>query len=74
MVTFTAEQWHALSPYLDEALGMTDQERTTWLSHLRPQNPALVNQLERLLHEHRALVSEGFLERSWAMLLWLPRN
>jgi serine/threonine protein kinase len=68
MVTFTAEQWHALSPYLDEALGMTDQERTTWLSHLRPQNPALVNQLERLLHEHRALVSEGFLERRFVGL------
>ena len=56
------DQWQALSPYLDEALAMTDEERSTWLASLRAQNPDLADQLEALFHEHRALSEEGFLE------------
>ena len=41
---------------------MRDEERSTWLSSLRTQNPALADQLEMLLQEHRALSEEGFLE------------
>ncbi len=63
MSTLTPDQWHALSPHLDKAFGMTDEERSIWLSSLRTQNPALVDQLEMLFHEHRALTEEGFLER-----------
>jgi serine/threonine protein kinase len=33
-----------------------------WLSSLRAANPTLVYQLERLLHQHRLLSEEGFLE------------
>ena len=57
------DQWQALSPYLDEALGMTDEERSVWLSALRAQNPGLADQLEMLLHEHRALSEKDFLEK-----------
>jgi serine/threonine-protein kinase len=57
------EEWQALSPHLDEILGMQDEERSAWLSALRAENPTLVNHLEALLHEHRALVEERFLER-----------
>jgi serine/threonine protein kinase len=56
------EEWQALSPHLDEILGMEDEERSLCLSTLRAQNPTLVNHLEALLHEHRALVEERFLE------------
>ena len=49
MPTMSPDQWQALSPYLDEALGMTDEERSIWLSSLRAQNPGLVEQLEVLL-------------------------
>ena len=62
MPTLSPDQWQALSPYLDEALAMTDEERSVWLSSLRVQNPDLADQLELLLHEHRALSEEGFLE------------
>jgi serine/threonine protein kinase/tetratricopeptide (TPR) repeat protein len=63
MLKLRPEQWHALSPHLDEMLGMRDEERSIWLSSLRERNPMLVRQLESLLHEHRALVDDGFLEK-----------
>ena len=63
MHRLTPDQWQALSPHLDEILGMQDEERSIWLSTLRDQNPSLVDQLESLLRDHRALVDEGFLER-----------
>ena len=35
MSALSPDQWQALSPHLDEALGMTDEERSIWLSSLR---------------------------------------
>jgi serine/threonine protein kinase len=64
MSKLSDDQWQALSPYLDEALEMTDEQRSTWLSALHAQNPVLADQLERLLQEHRELSDEGFLEVS----------
>lgn len=63
MLTITPDQWQALSPYLDEALGMSDEERARWLSSLRTESPSLASQLETLLQEHRALRNEDFLEK-----------
>jgi eukaryotic-like serine/threonine-protein kinase len=62
MSTFLPEQWQALSPYLDQALAMTNDERAAWLSSLAEENPSLVAQLRALLDEHRVLSQEGFLE------------
>ncbi len=62
MPTISPDQWHFLSPYLDEALAMTDEERTTWLSSLRIQSPGLADQVQMLLEDHRALSEKGFLE------------
>jgi serine/threonine protein kinase len=62
MSTLSPDQWKALSPHLDEALGMTDEECVVWLSSLREQDPSLAAQLEMLLREHHALAEEGFLE------------
>src|SRR5215469_3342699 len=64
MSKLSPDQWQALSPHLDEALEMTDDERSTWLSSLQSENPTLAYQLEILLREHRALSEEGFLEAS----------
>src|SRR5215468_284827 len=61
---FSPDQWQALSPHLDQALEMTDSERSTWLSSLRSENPNLARQLEILLEEHRELSREGFLDAS----------
>ena len=63
MPTPSPDQWQTLSPYLDEALAMTDEERSLWLSSLRSKSPDLAKQLEMLLDEHRALSDEGFLEQ-----------
>jgi serine/threonine protein kinase/Tol biopolymer transport system component len=62
MSKLTSDQWQALSPRLDEALEMAEEERATWLSALRDEDPALVGQLEILLEEHRVLSAEGFLD------------
>ena len=60
MSTLSPDQWQALSPYLDQALAMTDDERTAWLSSLGEQDPALAAQLGALLDEHRVLAEKVF--------------
>jgi len=64
MSKLSPDQWQALSPHLDQALEMTDDERSTWLSSLQIENPTLAYQLEILLREHRVLSEKGFLEAS----------
>ena len=68
MSTLNPDQWQALSPYLDEALEMTDEERASWLAALRVENPDVAAQLEMLFREQRALREEGFLEKRSAKL------
>jgi eukaryotic-like serine/threonine-protein kinase len=62
MPPLTPDEWQVVSPYLDEALELSNEERSIWLSSLRKQNQDLADQLEMLLDEHRALSEEGFLE------------
>jgi eukaryotic-like serine/threonine-protein kinase len=62
MSALSPEQWQLLSPYLDHALAMSDDERASWLGSLGEQDPALAAQLMALLDEHRVLAQEGFLE------------
>lgn len=68
MAAPSPDQWRVLSPHLDEALGMTDEERTTWLSCLRIQDASLADQLEVLLGHHRALACESFLQERFTRL------
>ncbi len=56
--------WEKVSPYLDQALEMTDEERIAWLVSLRERDAALASHLEELLQEHHVLVGERFLEES----------
>ena len=62
MSTLSPDQWRVLSPYLDQALAMTDDARAAWLSSLSEQDPVLAAQLATLLDEHQVLAQEGFLE------------
>jgi eukaryotic-like serine/threonine-protein kinase len=57
------DAWTALSPHLDHALEMTEQERASWMSSLRVQNPILACRLETLLFDHHVLAEDGFLEK-----------
>src|ERR1700748_601724 len=59
----TPDEWRELSPHLDEALGMNDDERAIWLSWLHSRNPDVALQLEALLYEQRVLAEDGFLEK-----------
>jgi serine/threonine protein kinase len=63
MRTLNPERWQIISPYLDQALAMTDDARAVWLSSFRQQNPGLAVELAALLDEHRMLAQEGFLEK-----------
>ena len=72
MPTFNSDQWKALSPYLDQALEMTEDERAEWLALQRAHNPSLVAQLEDLLQEHRALAQENFLEQGPSLPMHAP--
>src|SRR5262249_10321242 len=68
MPTLTPEQWKVLSPRLDEALDLTEEERRRWLAALRTHDPTLAEQLEVLLKEHRALSEQRFLEKQIVQL------
>ncbi len=63
MLTQKSEQWSAVSPYLDEALDMTEAELKILFSAIEAQNPVIAGELKDLLAEHRSLSAEGFLEK-----------
>ncbi|MGA2988491.1 MAG: serine/threonine-protein kinase [Terriglobia bacterium] len=62
MSAFSREQWLEISPYLDQALSLPEEERAEWLANFRAQRSELGDALEALLEEHRALSQERFLE------------
>jgi serine/threonine-protein kinase len=62
MAGLPPEKWRVLSPYLDQALEISPDQRAAWLAGLKEQEPALAAELQVLLREHRALVDEGFLQ------------
>ena len=62
MPDFNSQSWSVLSPYLDQALEMNEQERIAWLASLRERQPDLAADVQALLDEHGALVREHFLE------------
>ncbi len=68
MSTLSPDQWQAVSPYLDQALDMPDEERKAWLTALGEQNPTLAAHLQKLLDEHRVLAKERYLEKGSVLL------
>lgn len=63
MPLLSPDEWNAVSPHLDEALEMNEEERSIWLSWLRSRQPEIARQLETLLYEYKILSKEDFLER-----------
>jgi eukaryotic-like serine/threonine-protein kinase len=59
----TSAQWLALSPFLEDALEMSPEDRSAWLDALRLQNPAIAKGLEVLLLHSEEAAEERFLER-----------
>jgi hypothetical protein len=62
MFTLNPEQWLVLSPYLDQALSLSEGEREAWLRSIGERDSELATQLAGLLEEHRHLAENGFLE------------
>jgi len=63
MSVLDPDRWQEVSPLLDQALTLTQEDRARWLEALREQNPALAAQLQELLGAHRAAVEKGFLDK-----------
>jgi serine/threonine protein kinase len=61
---WSAEQWNAISPYLDEALDLEPPARQAWLDQLSAANPALAGDLRDLLATHDTVSSAQFLDRA----------
>jgi serine/threonine protein kinase len=62
MSTLSPDRWQKISPHLDHALSLPEDERAAWLCAFRLANPDLADQLEKLLDEHHSLAQEHFLE------------
>jgi serine/threonine-protein kinase len=63
MPRLSPERWRALGPYLDDALEIPTQDRSTWLASLGVQDASLAAEVRALLEEHDALHQSRFLER-----------
>lgn len=68
MSVLDLERWNATSPYLDQALDLSEEERNSLLDEIDQQDPSLAADLRALLDTHRALLEEKFLETSPAPL------
>ncbi len=56
------EVWRRLSPYLDQALNLSEADRAAWLADIRSRDPELAEQLAVLLQAHQTPGWEGFLQ------------
>jgi hypothetical protein len=69
--TWNPERWRAVSPYLDELLGMGPDRRAEWLRRISTDDEALHADLERLLAEYDDILKSRFLE---SILDWPARR
>jgi serine/threonine-protein kinase len=58
------QRWAALSPYLDQALDLPDEQRQSWLAALSATDPEKARDVRALLTRHRQIEDEGFLDDS----------
>ena len=64
MAPLSSDRWRVVSPYLDEALDITAENRAAWLESIRARDPALAADLEVLLGGQEAVRESRFLERA----------
>jgi serine/threonine protein kinase/tetratricopeptide (TPR) repeat protein len=69
MSTLNPDPWQILSPYLDQALTLSGEERARWLESLRADDPVLAGQVQELLREQQEAEQAGFLNQSPALPL-----
>ena len=64
MAALTPESWRAVSPYLEKALGLAEEERAAFITSLQHEHPIAAMLLQSLLEEQSALAEERFLEQT----------
>jgi len=64
MASLSPEAWRSISPYLDQALTLSPQQRAAWLASLRESSPELAAEVQALLDEFHQVEGEQFLEQS----------
>jgi eukaryotic-like serine/threonine-protein kinase len=57
-------RWKVVSPYLDRAMDLDEDQRAAWLELLHEHDTDLARDLEQLLDERRTVLDEGFLEET----------
>jgi len=62
------DTWRLLSPYLDKALTLSDEERAQWLQSLKEENPWIAVEIEGLLSNDGYHDVEKFLEKKLSLL------
>jgi serine/threonine-protein kinase len=62
MAVIDRDRWRDLSPLLDQALELADDERAAWLAELRSRSPGLAADLAALLASEAAADRRGFLD------------
>lgn len=63
MSTLSPDRWQEISPYLDRALSLPEQERAAWFESFQAERPDLADLLGELLKEYSTLGQEHFLEQ-----------
>lgn len=63
MSILSPDSWKSISPHLDRALDLPEEERAAWIESLDHDDPTLAARLRDLLDEQRILAREGFLEK-----------
>lgn len=64
MSSLDPESWKSISPHLDRALDLPEDERAAWLKSLSDEDPTMAAHLREMLDEHRMLAQERFMEQS----------
>jgi len=65
---FNLDRWRELSPYLDDTLALSSDQRSKWLESIRSQNPELADRLAAALARYSVLQEEKFLESAVTVL------
>lgn len=62
MSRISPERWKEVSPYLDQVLTLSGQQRLDWLARFRESKPELAAVVEELLEEQGDIAEDSFLD------------
>lgn len=60
MAAISPEQWQEVSPYLDHALSLSQEDRNAWLESFSAERPDLAGLMQKLLEHHLVAAQESY--------------